>query len=914
MLITLKQSQYFTIPSGEAKAFIIRSGIVEVYACTCAPKESDNYHKLFLTQLSKGESLFSPVEMLLPLEFQIFARADCKIEELEINELSSHELIAGAAEWFYKLANLHWVRYLIGLGDETLLKWESRTVFNPDEDRAADSENLQNENIAGILSDNLEILSMLTDAQFKKAEYGVEVKTEARNRYRGRVLEATMQNLLQTEYAGISFAKSSDSGVLRIMDDPVQFAVYMVAKFLGMDVQNIFLPMDIAAKMDSVTKMRRLIKKANMQVRLVSLPKGWHKSDNGAFLGYYGDSRELVALLPQGSNKYILVDEQHHTGIPVSDEVAAKIQKDAFMCYAGLPSRVLKRADMFKFMLRHTIKHDWMVIWILSFVAGLLPILTPLITESIFRDIIPIGDRQALGTVTQVILVSGFTTAILGLVRSISFLRLKNHIGVAFESAMWARLMSLPTKFFRNYETGNLVNRMMGISNITELLGDYALSAVFNTIFSFWSLILMFYYSIKLTMISLLVWAVYLIINAFLYKYIVFTRRKMTEASNNNSAQTLQILNGLTKFRLQGGESSAFHLWSQTFGEQWKWSLKSRWCINYISLVNVIMPVILSMIIFYITMNILEAGLNDPNPQIDAVKFLGFQTAFAGFSSVLVTFVPLVANLFSIVPFIENIMPVLETEPEVTDDKTDIGELSGEIEISNLCFAYSPDLPTVLNGISIKVKAGESVAIVGPSGCGKSTLVRILLGFEKPTQGIVLFDGQDFSTLNVTSVRSQMGVVLQNGQIMSGDIFTNIVGSSPLTMDDAWEAARMVGLENDIKNMPMGMHTVISEGAGNISGGQRQRILLARSIVNKPKIVILDEATSALDNITQAIVTESLKKMRATRIVVAHRLSTIRDVDRIFVMLDGCVVEEGNYEKLMKMNGLFEKLAKRQLE
>jgi len=333
------------------------------------------------------------------------------------------------------------------------------------------------------------------------------------------------------------------------------------------------------------------------------------------------------------------------------------------------------------------------------------------------------------------------------------------------------------------------------------------------------------------------------------------------------------------------------------------------------SLINIVIPTLLTMIIYYFTTGIMKPGLNAAaSSPMSVAQFLGFYTALAGFGATLTAFVPSVAAFFSSLPFIENIMPVLETEPEVTDDKVDVGELSGEIEIENLHFAYSSESPMVLKGISIRVKAGESVAIVGPSGCGKSTLVRLMLGFEKPTQGAVFFDGQDFSTLNVASVRSQMGVVLQNGQILQGDIFTNIVGSTPLTLDDAWEAAKMVGLDRDIRNMPMGMHTVISEGAGNISGGQRQRILLARSIVGKPKIVILDEATSALDNATQAIVTESMKKLKATRIIVAHRLSTIRDADRIIVLQDGCVTEEGNYEELMKADGLFAKLAKRQLE
>jgi ATP-binding cassette subfamily C protein len=895
--ITLGQSRYFAVTSGEVKIFTLTSGKAEVYACT--PKGAENYHKMFLTQIEEGESFFSPVDILSSLEFQIFARTDCEIEETSPQELQPDDLAQRSAEWFHKLTALSWVKYLIGIGDETLTKWDSKTIFDGAEGEAV-----------SVLADNLEILSMLISAQFKKAERNVEVKTETRARHRDKTLSAAMQNLLRTEFAAMG-EDALGSGA----DDPVGYVVRAAAKYLGMGTENIFLPSDIAAKMDPVTRMRRLIKKANMQVRLVSLPEGWHKSDGGVFLGYYGNQGELAALLPRNGNQYILVNEKHPMGLPVTDAAVSQIKNDAFMCYAGLSPKKLSRTDMFKFMLRRTAKHDWTMVWLMSLVAGVLPILLPLITESIFRDVIPINDRQALGTVTQVMLMSGFTTAIIGFVRSISLLRIKNHVGIAFESALWSRLLSLPVSFFRDYEAGNLVSRMQGISRITELLGDSVLSSVFNMLFSFWSLVLMLYYNVKLTLIALAVWTVYLIINAFLYKNTIFAQRKMTEATNSASARTLQILSGLTKFRLQGGEASAFHLWSQTFGEQWKWNLKSRWYSNYTSLLNVAMPPVLSMIVFYMTMGIVEgSAAAGGEPVMDAAKFMGFQAAFAGFNATLVSFVPVVSSLFSAMPFIENIMPILQTEPEVTEDQMDVGELSGEIEIKNLHFAYSQDSPMVLKGISLHIKAGESVALVGPSGCGKSTLVRILLGFEKPTQGAVLFDGQDFSALNSASVRSQMGVVLQNGKIMAGDIFSNIVGSTPLTLDDAWQAARMVGLDKDIENMPMGMNTVISEGAGNISGGQRQRLLLARSIVNRPKIVILDEATSALDNVTQAIVTESMNQLKSTRIIVAHRLSTIKDADRICVLHQGRVAEEGSYEELMKADGLFAKLARRQLE
>ncbi|MCL2011121.1 MAG: ABC transporter transmembrane domain-containing protein, partial [Synergistaceae bacterium] len=721
-MITLKQSQYLTVPSTPAKAFVVKTGSVEVYACT--PKGSENYHKLFLAQLDEGECFFSPAEPQSPLEFEIFARADCVIDDRDAGELTGNELAAQAADWLHKLTDLPWIRHLVGLGDETLLKWESKTIFSSDGDLNGD--------IAAICSDNLEKLSALIEDNFKKAEQNIDAKTEMYDRYRDKALSGAKRNLLRDEF---DFAGVGEPA--GYTDDPVKFVVCAAAGFLGMDTANISLPADVAANMDSVTKMRRLIRKANMEVRLVSLSEGWHKKDGGAFIGFLSDLGEEntpAALLPKGSNKYVLVNEEHPTGLTVDDKTASKIKKDAFMCYAGLPRRKLGRKDMFGFMFRHTMKHDWAAIWLVSFAAGLLPILIPLITETIFRDVIPINDRQALGTVTQVMLVSGVTTAILGFVRSISLLRVKSHVGVAFESALWSRLLSLPASFFRDYETGNLVGRMQGVAKITELLGDNVLSSVFNMIFSFCSLILMFYYSVKLTMIALAVWAVYILINAFFYRRIVSAQRSMTDASNKSSARTLQLFSGLTKFRLQGGEPAAFNMWSQTFGREWEWGQKVRWHTNYISLINVIMPTVLSMILFYFTMDIIDAGLEEGRIAMDGAKFMGFQAAFSGFNATLVAFVPVVATLFTTLPFIENITPILETEPEGTDDKIDAGRLSGEVEIKNLHFAYSPDSPPTLKEVSIHIKAGESVAIVGPSGCGKSTLVRILLGFEKPTQ------------------------------------------------------------------------------------------------------------------------------------------------------------------------------------
>jgi ATP-binding cassette subfamily C protein len=895
--IFLKQSQYLTIPCGgenQVEMFTVDSGSIEVYVCT---PEGAAYHKIFLAALGPGESFFSPSECEVPLEFSVFSMSDAKITPAEISSAGAALLAQNASAWFYRITELPWVRDLIGAGDENASSWYGKSALGGA---------LNSLETAAAFTGHNKALSARITARFSEMDEKAGLKRKKKEDQKGKTMLGALSSLLKTEYQWMGNAADS----VEILDDPVRFSVVSAARHLGMDTENIFIPNDIAAKMDSVTKMRRFIKKANMQVRLVSLQSDWYKCDAGVMLCYRGKEREPAALLPEGTGKYRLVSASTPQGVTVGQDVAREIERDAFVCYPGLPLHKLSMKDMLRFMLRHSPKPDWRAILTVSFISGLLSLLLPLITESIFSDIIPISDRQGLGTVTQVMLVSGLTTAILGFVRGISTLRLKSHAGIALESALWSRLLSLPIRFFRQYDAGDLVGRMQGIAAIKALLDDNVLSVMFNTLFSFWSLCLMLYYSPRLTATAAAVWVVYVaVISLFYRRQIVFSRKKV-DASNKVSARTLQILSGLSKFKLAGGEDAAFHLWSQVFGEAWSWNLKMRWNQNFSGLINSIQPIVLTMIVYYVT-----ASVADGDKQtLSYSAFMGFQAAFAGFNMTLVSFIPIVASIYNVVPFIENIKPVLEAEPEVTGDKLDVGTLSGEVEVKNLHFSYEPDSPMVLKGISFKIKAGESVAFVGASGCGKSTLLRILLGFEKPTQGAVLFDGQDFSSLNVSSVRSQMGVVLQNGQLMSGEIFTNIVGTSPLTLDDAWDAARLVGLDRDIENMPMGMNTVISEGAGNISGGQRQRILIARSLVNKPRIIILDEATSALDNTTQAIVTESMKRLSATRIIVAHRLSTIKDADRIFVLGEGRIAEEGNYEQLMRKSGIFAQLARRQLE
>ncbi|HAS81647.1 MAG TPA: hypothetical protein DCS43_02945 [Verrucomicrobia bacterium] len=287
--------------------------------------------------------------------------------------------------------------------------------------------------------------------------------------------------------------------------------------------------------------------------------------------------------------------------------------------------------------------------------------------------------------------------------------------------------------------------------------------------------------------------------------------------------------------------------------------------------------------------------------------------AIGAFAASLTQMLQVATELIALQPLVERARPLLEAAPEIGEDKVDPGLLSGAIEVSHLRFRYAPEGSLILDDVSLEVAPGEFIALVGPSGSGKSTLLRLLLGFEQPEAGGILFDGQDLASIDTTAVRRQMGVVMQNAQIMPQSLYNNIVGTTGGTLDDAWEAATQVGLAADIRQMPMGMQTVILEGGGALSGGQMQRLMIARAIVSRPKILLLDEATSALDNRTQAVVTDSLDRLRVTRVVVAHRLSTVVNADHIYVMEAGRIIETGHYAQLMQANGPFARLAERQM-
>lgn len=872
---------------------LLKSGSVDLYAVTAEHRE-----RMFLLQRDEGQYFFGLFDEFQSVELFAVAKSAAVIEffsaaALADNEVPARVLRPAMQDWFKSLLVHAWLRFFAVRNDEYVGRWSRADFLQDTEDSSLWPVFLEHENI----------VALLLCGQFNSLRKSFEDRLKRRQEKKKKLVNASIAILVGEE----NLERDGDP---RKQTEGIAALIQKVGRALHVETGDLSLPPEVARHLSDEALVKRLMNKAGMRMRPVLLESGWQTKDCGVLL-VTKDGRYYAAV-PTGPSQYRLYSPDGKSEY-ISGELAGTLDKRAMVCYAGFPQRTLKLKDLLIFMVDQCWRSDYYYILLASVIAGLIPLLTPIITKSIFGDVIPIQDKQGLTTLTQVIMVAGFTSAAVAMVRSVAVLRITSHLDMAAEAALWSRLLSLPADFFKQYQTGELLRRISGIDAIKYLVTGELVGGVFNTVFSFWSILLMCYYSLQLTGVALLVWTVFFAVTAVIYRQVFKYQKNLVEAGNKTAGQVVQIFNGLAKFRSQGAEEQAFYLWAKYFGEQWKWNLRLRWQNNYSGIINSIQPLVLSMILYYATVDMMAKSAAAGQAAMTYAEFLGFEAAFSAFNATLVSMIPLAAKIFSVRPHIENLRPILEAEPEYSEEKIEAGYLTGEIEIRNLSFAYDKDARDVLQDIDLFIKAGESVAIVGRSGCGKSTLVRLLLGFEKPRTGAVYYDNMDLSDLSLTSVRSQMGVVLQDGKLLAGSIFDNIVGTTAMTMDDAWLAAKRVGLDRDIKEMPMGMYTAISEGSGNISGGQRQRILLARSIVNNPHVLILDEATSALDNTTQAIVTRSLEEMSCTRIIIAHRLSTIRNADRIIVMDSGRIIEEGSFESLMEQKGVFAELAGRQL-
>lgn len=656
-------------------------------------------------------------------------------------------------------------------------------------------------------------------------------------------------------------------------------------------------PRDFLAEIVEASRVRR---------RKVALRGAWWREDGLPLLAFRRADGRPQALLP-GAGGYRLADPDGGPSRPVTEALAAELEDFAWAFYRSFGDRLVGVVEMLRFGSRGCLR-DYLMVLLMGLATGLLGMVTPLATGMLFDTVIPGADKNQLLQLSLALVAGTLAASMFEVTRGFAMLRAEGRMDGAIQSAVWDRLLRLPTPFFRDYSAGDLAVRANGINQIRQALSGHVLQTLLAAVFSSFNLVLLFYYSSKLAVIALGLVLLAMLVTAGAGWLRLRHERHLAEVAGAISGQVFQFLGGVAKLRTAGAETRAFFRWAANYGRQQEHLFRARMVGNALDVFNSLFPVLANMLIFAAIAFWLSG-----DKSFSTGNFLAFNAAFGGFLAAMLAATGTVMAILNIIPVYERARPILQTPPEISEAKSHPGTLSGDIQLSHLSFSYSADGPVILKDLNLHIKPGEFVAVVGASGSGKSTLLRLLLGFEQPTQGAIYYDHQDLAGLDLGALRRQLGVVLQNGQLMSGDIFTNIVGSSPLTQEDAWAAATQAGIAADIQAMPMGMHTIVSDGGGTLSGGQRQRLMIARAIVHRPRILYFDEATSALDNQAQAMVSASLEQLRATRVVIAHRLSTVIHADRILVMAAGEIVESGTYTELIEADGLFADLARRQI-
>lgn len=651
---------------------------------------------------------------------------------------------------------------------------------------------------------------------------------------------------------------------------------------------------------------------AGVFVRPVKLVGQWWRADHGPLLGFVADAqapdgRRAVALLPDGPAAYRVATGRGALAERVTATLAATFQPTALMLYRPLPPGLRRLWDMLRFAARGT-GADLRMVGMMGVFVSIMGLLTPIGLGLLMEHVLPHGD---LGL--HIALVAGLAGAALAaagfsLVQAIAVTRVQARMDLSAEAGVWGRLLRLRPGFFRTFSTGDLADRANGMSEIRREVTGPATTAALGGFFALPTGLLLFAYDPWLAVVALCFTAVVLAVEALLFAIQLPRQRRASAAAGQVEGAAFETLSAMPKLRAAAAEPRAFARWGASFADLAGARLGTARVDAWRQAVGAIVPLL--------GIGLVWAGAMRGEGMTTALSlgsFVAFQAAFASFLLGLLQLLRGVESMITVAPVWERLRPILEAEPEAGGERAQPGPLRGALGLSNVTFAYAANLPPVLDGVSLAIEPGEYVAVVGPSGSGKSTLLRLLLGLERPDSGAVYVDGMDLATIDLGAARRQMGVVTQAGQLVPGSILDNVLGLSALPEQAAWEAARQAGLEEDIRAMPMGMQTMVAEGGGGLSGGQRQRLLIARALVRRPRILLLDEATSALDNATQSIVTQSLNRLNVTRVVVAHRLSTVRDAHRILVMDRGRVVEEGAYDALVARGGLFARLAARQL-
>ena len=654
---------------------------------------------------------------------------------------------------------------------------------------------------------------------------------------------------------------------------------------------------------DMNDRLEYLMRPYGIMRRDVKLSEGWYRDAVGAMLGVMKEDGRIVALIPDGMYGYRYYDYAAGTCRRVNRKNQSLFGEDAIAFYKPFPLGKVGIRELLKYIVQTLSPSNYVMAALSALIVALLGLFLPKLNSMIFSTVIPSGSMRLVYAMTVFLVCVSVSSLVFDIIRQLVLSRITIRMDVSVRAATMMRILSLPADFFKEYSAGELYTRAQYINEMCNLIVSTALSTGLTSVFSLIYILQIFVYAPGLVVPALLVILATVLLAAVSAAMQMKISRKQMKLASKSNGLSYALISGVQKIKLSGAEKRAFAKWGDLYAAQAKLTYNPPTFIKVNAVLNTAVSLIGTIILYY------EAV----RTKVSVADYYAFHTAYGMVSGAFMALAGIALNAALLKPIYEMVTPILETVPEVSEGKQVLTKLSGGIEINNVSFRYNENMPMVLDDLSLKIRSGQYVAIVGRTGCGKSTLMRLLLGFERPDKGAIYYDGKDMNTIDLKSLRRKIGVVMQDGKLFQGDVYSNIVISAPwLTLDDAWEAAELAGIAEDIRHMSMGMNTLIAEGSGGISGGQRQRLMIARAIAPKPKILMFDEATSALDNLTQKRVSESLEALKCTRIVIAHRLSTIRQCDRIIVLDQGKIIEDGTYQELIDRGGFFAELVARQ--
>ena len=650
-------------------------------------------------------------------------------------------------------------------------------------------------------------------------------------------------------------------------------------------------------------RLEFLLRPYGIMRRRIKLEKGWYKDAIGAMLTTRRDDGTVAALIPKGLSGYVYFDNKNGKWVKITQKNETLFDEEGICFYKPFPLKKLTVPVLLRYILDCLSPADLSLVALATLAVSLVGLLMPKLNNMLFGTVVESGELRLLIGIAVFLASAGISRLLFGTVKTLVVERVNTKIDLSVQAAAMMRILSLPADFFKQFSSGDLASRTGYLQSLCGMLVSAVLNTGLTSVFSLLYISQIFVYAPTLVVPALgitLVTLVFTLVTTF--SQMRLTREQM-ELASKESGMSYALITGIQKIKLSGAEKRAFARWANIFSQRLALTANPPMFLRANAAISAAISLAGTIIMYYFA---LKSG-------ISVAEYYAFNAAYGMMSGAFLSLAGIASTVAQLKPVLDMAKPLMETVPEVSEGKMVIDRLSGGIELNNVSFRYNESMPMVIDDLSLKIRPGQYVAIVGATGCGKSTLMRLLLGFEKPQKGAVYYDGKDLNAIDLKSLRRKIGVVMQDGKLFQGDIFSNITISAPqLTLKEAWEAAEMAGVAEDIRAMPMGMHTIISEGSGGISGGQRQRLMIARAIAPKPKILMFDEATSALDNLTQKTVSDSLDRLKCTRIVIAHRLSTIRHCDRILYLEKGKILEDGTYDELIARGGKFAQLVERQ--